>query len=461
MKHFVLTIAVASLVFGATAPTAAQTSTRKLNVLFIVVDDLNNDLGCYGHAVVKSPNIDRLAARGVRFDRAYCQYALCAPSRCSFLSGLRPETTQVYDLKTVLRTRLPDVVFLPQLFRQHGYFTAGMGKVFHDMKQGDAAKSWDYYQDKMGDDVQEAAAVKKRYAYAQGQRPIEWTRLDGSGDRTRDGVTARGIARFMEEKARAGVPFFLAAGFHNPHMPWTAPAKYFALYPPERLRVAPEPSLQDVPAIALMTELTGNPAPRVRAEAIAAYYACISFMDEQVGLLLGALDRLNLWDNTIVVLLSDHGYHLGDHGGLWAKLTTFEYAARVPLVIAAPGHGRGKSSPRMVELVDLFPTLAELCALKGPAELEGKSLVPLLKQGDAPWDRPAYISVHHEGVVGKSVRTNRWRYTEWDNGKKGTELYDHDHDPGEYHNRASQPAQAGVVAELKQLLQRRMHTGGE
>jgi uncharacterized sulfatase len=455
MRHFLRACAIASLALGTAAPACAGEPGRKLNVLFIVVDDLNNDLGCYGHAVVKSPNIDRLAARGMRFNRAYCQYALCAPSRCSLLSGLRPETTQIYDLQTVLRSRIPDVVFLPQRFRQHGYFTAGMGKVFHDTRQSDAEKSWDFYQDKMGDDAQEAAAVKKRYAYAQGKRLFEWTRLDGAGEKTRDGITARGIARFIEEKARAGVPFFVAAGFHKPHLPWTAPAKYFDLYPPERLPRTQEPALKDIPAIALMTELTGNPAPRSRAEAMAAYYACISFMDAQVGVLLETLDRLGLWDSTVVVLLSDHGYHLGDHDGLWAKLTTFEYAARVPLLIAAPGQGRGKSSARIVELVDLYPTLAELCDLRPPARLEGKSLVPLLKQGDAPWDRSAYISVHHEGVVGKSVRTNHWRYTEWDDGKKGAELYDHDRDPGEYNNLARHPAHAGAVAELKQLLRAR------
>lgn len=204
-----------------------------------------------------------------------------------------------------------------------------------------------------------------------------------------------------------------------------------------------------------MTELTGNPAPRSRAEATAAYYACISFMDAQVGVLLNTLDRLKLWDDTIVVFISDHGYHLGDHGGLWAKLTVFEQAARVPCIIAAPGHGKGKSSSRIVELVDLYPTLAELCDLKLPARLEGKSLVPLLKQSDAPWDRPAYTMVHHDGVEGKSVRTNRWRYTEWDGGKKGAELYDYDRDPGEYDNLVREHRHADTVAELKQLLRPR------
>jgi iduronate 2-sulfatase len=324
MRQFLLTFAIASLALGTIASACPGAPERRLNVVFIVVDDLNNDLGCYGHGTVKSPHIDRLATRAMRFTRAYCQYALCAPSRCSFLSGLRPETTKVFDLQTVLRTRIPDVVFLPQLFRQNGYFTAGMGKVFHDTKQSDAEQSWDFYQDKMGEDAQEAAAVKKRYGYAQGKRPFEWTRLDSAGDKTRDATTARGIARFIEVKARTGVPFFVAAGFHKPHLPWTAPAPYFDLYPPERVAIAPERALKDIPAIALMTELTGNPAPRSRAEAMAAYYACTSFVDAQVGVLLETLDRLQLWDNTVVVLLSDHGYHLGDHEGLWAKLTAFE-----------------------------------------------------------------------------------------------------------------------------------------
>jgi iduronate 2-sulfatase len=450
MNRIVLSCVALALTLGCGAAPAGEK--RKLNVLFIVADDLNTDLGCYGHAAVKSPNIDRLAARAVRFQRAYCQYALCAPSRWSFLSGLRPETTGIFEFKTLLRERIADVVFLPQLFRQAGYFTAGMGKVFHDQRQSDARTSWDFYQDRMGDDTQEAAAVKKRYSYAQGKRPFEWTRLDGNGESTRDGLTARGIARFMEEKAKQGKPFFVAAGFHNPHLPWTAPAPFFDRYPPGRIAAPQEPPLRNIPALALLTELSGNPAPRSRAEAMAAYYACVSFMDAQVGVLLDTLDRLQLWDDTIVVLLSDHGYHLGDHDGLWAKLTVFEQAARVPLLIAAPGHGRGRACAGIVELVDLYPTLAEMCGLKAPARLEGQSLVPLLRRSDAPSERAAFIMVQRDGAVGKSVRTQRWRYTEWDEGKKGVELYDHERDPGEYDNVARDPQHAGAIAGLKQLL---------
>jgi uncharacterized sulfatase len=451
-RRFATICVAAALAACATTPAQAAQPARKPNVLLIVVDDLNTHLGCYGHPLVKSPNIDRLTARGVRFERAYCQYPLCAPSRWSFLSGLRPETTGIYEFKTLLRERIPDVVFLPQLFRENGYYTAAMGKVFHDMRQSDAKVSWDEYQDKMGDDPHEAAAVKKRYAYKDGERHFEWAKVDGAGEKTRDGLAARRITQVMEEKARQGKPFFVAAGFHKPHLPWTAPARYFDLYPAERVPIAKEPPLKNIPALALMTELTGNPPPRSRAEAMAAYYACVSFMDSQVGILLETLDRLQLWDDTIVVFFSDHGYHLGDHDGLWAKLTVFEFAARVPLVIAAPGRLQGKASTGIVELIDLYPTLAELCALPPPARLEGKSLAPLLKQVDASWGRPARTMVYHKEVVGKSVRTPRWRYTEWDAGKQGAELYDHDRDPGEYDNLASDPRHAGTVAELRRLL---------
>ena len=456
MKHLFLSFAILGLCWA--APVRAGEDGRKRNVLFIVIDDLNTDLGCYGHALVKSPNIDRLAARGVRFAHAYCQYAVCAPSRWSFLSGLRPETTGIYDFQTLLRSRIPDVVFLPQLFRQAGYFTAGNGKVFHDMRQSDAKISWDTYQDKMGGDAQEAAMVKRRYSFPEGKRPFEWAKVEGAGAKTRDGITARTIAGFIEEKAKEGKPFFVAAGFHKPHLPWTAPVRYFDLYPPGSVPEPKDPVIKNIPAIALMTELVGNPLPK-RTDAMAAYYACTSFVDAQVGILLDTLDRLKLWDDTVVVLFSDHGYHLGDHEGLWAKFTVFELAARVPLIIAAPGHGKGKTSTRIVELIDLYPTLAELANLKAPPRLDGKSLVPLLKQADAPWNRPAYISVHHEGVEGKSVRTDRWRYTEWDQGNKGVELYDHDRDPTEYDSLATDPAYAATIAELKKVLRKSKGSG--
>jgi uncharacterized sulfatase len=430
----------------------SNSAVGKRNVLLIVVDDLNTELGCYGNSAVITPNIDRLAARGVRFERAYCQYALCAPSRWSFLSGLRPETTGIFEFKTLLREKRPEVVFLPQLFREQGYFTAGMGKIFHDERQSDREKSWDFYSDKMGDDAEEAAAVKHRYSHPEGNRPFgPWTKLTGPEEKTRDGATSRRIAQHMTQCAQRGKPFFVAAGFHKPHLPWTAPTKYYDLYASRQIAEPKDPPIVDIPKIALETELVGNPPPP-RAEAISTYYTCISFMDAQVGVLLDTLDREKLWDNTVVVFFSDHGFHLGDHEGLWAKFTVFDRGCRVPLVIAAPGQSAGAVSPRTVELIDIYPTLAELCGLSAPKDLEGQSLAPLLADPKAAWDKPARSLIFHDKAVGKTVVNERWRYTEWEGGKRGVELYDHTVDAGEYRNLAGDPQHARLMAELKRQL---------
>ncbi len=424
---------------------------KRLNVLFIIADDLNCHLGCYGKKDVKSPHIDRLASLGVRFDRAYCQYALCNPSRASFLSGRRPETTGVTDQATVVRDQLPNAVFMAQLFRQNAWFTAGIGKVFHGVKHSDA-KSWDVYEDRESQDPQEMAAIKRRYANPVDQRTPDWMVLDGSGAKTMDGQTSRRVAELMGEKAKQGKPFFLAAGFKKPHLPWAVPKDFFNRYPEGSIALPPEPPLHRVPPIALMTELTPSPPPKSRTEALTAYFAAISFADAQIGLLLKQLDELKLWDTTVVVLIGDNGFHLGDHDGLWSKQTNFEQAARVPLIIVAPGCSRDKTCARPVELIDLFPTLAELCGLARPEGLEGSSLVPLLKRPEASWDRPAHTMVFHKDVCGKSVRTDRWRLTEWDKGKHGTELYDHEKDPNEYTNLADDPAYAKIVQDLRRLL---------
>jgi uncharacterized sulfatase len=290
-----------SLLLALTAASglAAEAARPKTNVLFIIVDDLNTQLGCYGNRVVQSPNIDRLAARGVRFDRAYCQYPLCNPSRTSFLSGRRPEQTGVYILSVSARTAVPDAVMLPQYFRQLGYFSGGAGKVFHNVKMNDA-RSWDFYDDGDGADAQEQAAIKSRYGGGDG-RPA-WFQLDGDGSQTRDGVNGETIARLIREQHAAGKPFFLAAGFHKPHLPWTAPKRFFALYPEGSVHVPEEPAMRDIPDIARQTELSGFAQPASRAEAIRAYYACISSTDYRIGLLLDQLDRLDLWKNTVVVL---------------------------------------------------------------------------------------------------------------------------------------------------------------
>ena len=433
-------------------PLAAQT---KPNVLFISIDDLNNDLGCYGNTQVKSPNIDRIAARGVRFDRAYAQYTLCNPSRASFLSGRRPERTGIYELQTAPRKAMPEAVFLPQMFRQNGYFTARFGKVYHEGR--DDKLSWDVSESVEFTDAQERTMHQKRYDNPVNQRTPDWTPLDTPEEQTRDARIAKSIAQLMEEKSKAGKPFFLAAGLNKPHLPWNVPKKYFSLYQAANIKFEADLPMRNIPSVALMTELFGSPQPASRAEAIAAYYSAITYMDTQVGVLLNKLDELKLWDNTVVVFFSDHGFHLGDHGGLWAKLSLFEQSARTPLIIAVPKSKQaGKASSRIVELLDLYPTLAELCKLPAPADLEGKSLVPLLRQPNSPWNRRAYTMVFHEvdgkKIEGKSVRDERWRYTEWDAGSKGVELYDHTNDPREFNNLAKDSRYKNIVLMMERWL---------
>ena len=435
---------------------AADAGASHPNVLFIVVDDLNTELGCYGNPVVKSPNIDRLAARGVRFDHAYCQYSLCNPSRASFLSGRRPESSGVYALRTDVRTAMPDAVMLPQLFRQNGYFCAGAGKVHHGKTQIDP-RWWDFYEDGPGEDAGEIAAIKERYGGGDGT-PRAYP-LDSDGMHTRDGLNARNINARLEEHARTGKPFFLAAGFHKPHLPWTAPRRFFDLYPAGSIPEPASSTMHNVPDVALQTELSGFTAPKSRTEAIAGYYACISFTDENIGLLLDTLDRTHLWETTLVVLLSDNGWHLGDHGGLWSKLTLFENGTRVPLIFAGAGVPKGQVVTQPVELLDVYPTLADLAGLKAPPGLEGKSLVPTMKPGQPPDPAArAYSLIYHydaagnSDILGRSVKTSTYRYTEWSNKQQDRELYFAGQEPADENNLADQTEAAGQQQEGAGLL---------
>jgi iduronate 2-sulfatase len=445
------------------APAFAQGQVKQPNVLLIMADDLNNDMGMYGHPMVKTPSLDRLAARGVRFDRAYNQFPLCSPSRTSMMTGLRPDTTRVHDLQTHFRKTIPDVVTLSQLFKQNGYVAARVGKIYHYGNPGqigtdglDDPASWDAVVNPRGIDKDEEKVLTNLLPnrglgstlafYASPARDEEHT--DGK-------VATETIALLEKHKDR---PFFIAAGFYRPHCPYIAPKKYFDMYPLDRIKV-PQFTAEQIAGLPQPALWTRPPNWDVGEEglrqSIQAYYASISFLDAQAGRVLDALDRLKLADNTIVIFVSDHGYHLGELGQ-WMKMSLFERSARTPLMIAGPGIARGVS-PRTVELLDLYPTLGELAKLSLPPGLEGRSLTPLLKNPRAPWDRPAYTQVTRGNVktgqfMGYSVRTEKWRYIEWDEGKRGTQLYNEADDPEELRNLAEDPKQEKVVAEMRQLL---------
>jgi len=450
-------LAIAAAATGATPP----------NVLFIAVDDMNNDLACYGHPHVQSPNIDRLAKRGVKFDRAYCQFPLCSPSRSSIMTGLRPDTTRVFDLRYHFRQGLPNTVTMPQLFMKNGYFVARVGKIYHYGNPGDIGTdglddraSWMERFNPAGRDKTALEPDIMNYTPKRGLGSSMSFLADKTGKDVEhtDGKVALQTIKLLEK--HKDKPFFIACGFYKPHCPWVTPKKYFDLYPMNEIQLPKISSdtPNDYPPLALASTRPwpyfGVTHDQAR-ECKRAYFAAISFVDAQIGRVLDAVDRLGLWENTIVVFWSDHGYHLGEHG-LWFKQSCFEESARVPLIISVPGQKTtGEASPSPVELVDVYPTLADLAGLKAPKELEGVSLRPLIDNPRAKWNHAAFTQVQRrKGVPGHSVRNAKWRYTEWGFGKEGEELYDQDKDPKELHNLARDPKYAGVVVQMKALLKK-------
>ncbi|MFM8273489.1 MAG: sulfatase [Gemmata sp.] len=460
----------------------------KMNVLFIASDDLtNNALGCYGSRVARSPNIDKFAAKGVRFDRAYCQFPLCNPSRASFLTGLRPDTLKVYENATQFRKTVPDAQSLGQTFQKGGYNVLRVGKLYHygvPAQIGtdglDDKPSWQKTINPRGRDKddEERDLIFSLSPNAKGSAryggTLSWLAAEGADAEQTDGQIADAVITQLE--ANKGTPFFIACGFFRPHTPYVAPKRYFEMFPPEKFELPKVPANHwaehPAPAFGSAKKEQEKLTDELRRKALQAYHASTAFMDAQVGRVLDALERLKLADKTIVVFISDHGYHLGEHG-LWQKMSLFENSARVPLVIYDPrAKGNGRACARTVELVDLHPTLADLAGLPAPdgkdakvPALDGKSLKALLDDPSARWEKPALTQVSRGTptatgeVVGKSpwflgysVRTERYRYTEWDGGKKGAQLYDYETDPGELKNLAEDPGHAAVVKQLKALL---------
>lgn len=457
---------------GSTSLCAAEKA--RPNVLFLVADDLNCDLRCYGDEQVKSPNLDKLAARGVRFEHAYCQFPLCSPSRSSFLTGRRPDATKVVTnprarqadgdghLHPHFRDALPESVSLPQLFRNNGYKVMRIGKLYHYGVPGqigtdglDDPPSWDRVINPKGRDKTDEERVFTLVPNQYGA-VLSWLAADGEDAEQTDGMTADTAVGALEEFSKSGDSFFLAVGFYRPHTPYVSPKKYFGLYPPEDITL-PELSdadrdRQPAPAYASAKKEQEDLTDDLRRQAIQAYHASISFMDAQAGKVLDALDRLKLADETIVVMISDHGYHLGDHG-LWQKQSLFERSARVPLIIAPPSAGgNGHATESLAGLVDLYPTLADLCGLEPPKDLDGKSLRPILNDPTAVVNKQVFTQVRRGQFDGYSVRTARWRYTEYDEGKKGRQLFDETNDPREVENLADNPLHADLVKELHEAL---------
>ncbi|MEY4940335.1 MAG: Choline-sulfatase [Verrucomicrobiota bacterium] len=482
MKTFRFPLLLLSLAFLANNPTSAADA-PKLNVLFIIADDLNTDLGCYGDPVVKSPSIDALAKRGVRFERAYCQYPVCGPSRASFMTSMRPNTTRVltnaaansqggYNTSPHFRETLPDTVTMSQLFRRQGWWSARVGKIYHYGVPGqigtnglDDPPSWDHRVNPIGRDK----AVEDTIFSLQPEAPLasrfggvlSWKQMDGSPLEQTDGIGATEAIKLMEAK-RDG-PFFLAVGFYRPHTPYVATKEFYDLYPPQKIQLPAIPAghreAGPVAAFASLKAQEEAMPDDLRRQAIQGYHASISMMDAQVGRVLEALDRLKLREKTIVVFTSDHGYHMGTHS-LWQKNTLWENSARVPLIIAAPGMKQaGQSAAGVVEMLDIYPTVADLAGVPLAHPLQGVSLRPMLDNPTAIVKPAAFTQVRRAGYSGYSVRTVRYRYTEWEDGTAGTQLYDLTRDPGEFTNLAADPGHRAVVAEMKAHLARNWPPG--
>lgn len=477
-------LACLMLLLFAFSETARAEDVKKPNVLFIIADDLRADLGCYGSPAL-SPNIDKLAKRGVIFNRAYCQQAVCNPSRSSFLAGMRPDTLHQWSNGQHFREKNPDVITLPQWFKQHGYVTRNVGKVFHNWhtKEKGDRRSWSedeylHYETHGADAAMVESLPPPSTSLPSPRKYTDvplWESRDVPDDAYYDGRVANEAVRVMKE-IKDG-PFFLAVGFWKPHAPFNAPTKYWDRYDKTKLPKLNPARPRGAPAIAFhdSREILGIPPmnitfkPEEIAEARHGYFANIAYMDEQVGKVLAALESNKLAKDTIVVFFADHGYHLGEHG-LWAKTSCFELDARVPMIIAPPDLAiAGKKTDALVELIDLFPTLTDLAGLPPAPGREGKSLVPVLKDPGSQvkqfaltqHPRPAYFDRYEKGVpdaMGYSVRTAKVRYTEWRDWESGkvlaAELYEHDRDPGELVNKIDQPTEQQPLAEAKELLRK-------
>jgi arylsulfatase A-like enzyme len=509
-KCVVLGVALFGLSVGSIRAEETKAKPKKpsgYNVLFIAVDDMRPELGCYGDDYMKTPNIDKLASQGTLFNRAYCQQAVCNPSRASLMTGLRPDSTKVHDLVHHFRAGVPDVVTIAQLFKKHGYHSQAISKIYH--RRLDDPQSWSVPQMRpraptyIDPEIIKEIKRKRKELESKGirtRRPPgkkdpktgttmalstkkrvhvhgpSWEAPDVADNVLCDGKTADRIIELLKEFKKEDKPFFLGCGFIKPHLPFIAPKKYFDMYPPESIKL-PDNRFhpKDVPALALhrsgefraysdIPDEGPIPEEKLR-DALRAYRACISYVDAQIGRVLDELDRLGLRENTVVVLWGDHGWHLGEQN-LWGKMTNFEIATHVPMVISIPGQkNAGAKTEGLSEFVDIYPTLCDACGLPKPDNLEGASLIPLMDQPDRPWKTAAFSQYPRPGhfpseknikQMGYSMRTDRYRYTEWQDYKTGEvlarELYDYKTDPQGNVNIANKPENAELIKKFSKQL---------
>jgi iduronate 2-sulfatase len=486
-----LRLAVATLVLVATiAPlvVAETEKTKRPNVLFIAVDDLRPELGCYGVESIRSPQIDKLAASGVVFERAYCQLAVCNPSRVSIMTGLRPDTTKVWDLVTEFRHTIPDAVTLPRHFKNHGYYAVSYGKIFHnpwpDNQSWNEPHRWPEKCSLWSTAAKQRHAAYRQKMKAEGATEATIRRIraqateavDVPDHEHIDGAISKQAISAMSRLAERDQPFFLAVGFIRPHLPFVVPRKYWELYDADAIPLATNTHLpKNAPPFAMNTmyelrdycDFHKTPSLDVGSLSLEqqrrlkhGYYASVSFVDKLVGDLLAKLESLGLSEDTIVVLWGDHGWKLGEHNS-WCKQTNYELDARAPLIIRAPGaKANGRKSAALVEFVDVYPTLCELAGLPTSETLEGRSVVPLLSDPDTAFKQAAFSlyprRVDGAPLMGYAMRTDRYRYVEWQDRRTrdivATELYDHENDPGENTNVACLPENRDRLAELSRQM---------
>lgn len=462
IAHFPKIMLLAAIV----ASIAIVKSDSKLNVLFIMTDDLNCDIGSYGHPLVKTPHIDRLAEEGVLFENAYCNYPICGPSRASFMTGLYPEQNGVTVLRRMFRHYVPDAITMSQHFVANGYTATRVGKIYHyDNPRGigteghDDPASWDHVINPRGRDKADEELIFSLNPGSFGAT-LSWLAAEGEDEEQTDGIVATEAIRLLQEYSAQEEPFFLAVGFYKPHTPYVAPKKYFDLYdlydievpkiPEAYWETIPEPAKKSVTAFKNQINLPEETARK----AILAYYATISFLDAQIGRVLDGLEQNGLKDNTIVLFSSDHGYHMGEHGH-YQKNTLFENADRVPLIISAPGmKAAGQRSRSFVEMIDFYRTLSDLADLTDPPSyVQGASLAPILDNVSETVRPNAFTQL----INGYTLRTRDFRFTQWKtNDPMDIELYDRRQDPEEMVNLALDPEYAAQLRRLQSQLAKRI-----